>query len=111
MQAADSARKRAELRFSQANRELEAQREDLVALAAQFGEAKEPACAPSEFSNHSRVRRLQTIISEKELKLQGLREALITLKNEFVAAEEVHQHQQECAECESSTKPEKTREF
>ncbi|KAJ1447484.1 hypothetical protein M885DRAFT_189709 [Pelagophyceae sp. CCMP2097] len=85
----DLERQRAELRCAEFMREIDLQKSDLVALAAQLHAAEERRLRLVEDkSGRQEVRRLQASLHDKEAKLRGFREALIKLKNEFVSAEE-----------------------
>lgn len=90
--AANNARERAESRFSDALCEIQAQRRDLIALASQLqgtDDERKQKSVDNKFSS-SEVQKLQRLVSEKEAKLQSLRESIIKLKAEFVTAEEVN---------------------
>jgi len=87
--AARAVSERAELRCAEFMREIDLQKSDLVALAAQLHAAEERRLRLVEDkSGRQEVRRLQASLHDKEAKLRGFREALIKLKNEFVSAEE-----------------------
>jgi hypothetical protein len=87
LNAANLARERAESRFSQVSRELQAQRGDLMMLATQFTGVEGQTSASQD--HMSQIQRLQASVLDKEIKLRGLREALVKLKTEFVTSEEV----------------------
>jgi len=90
LHVSNCARERAELRCSEALGEIEAQKVDLVAMAAQLKEAEIVKSNAHYGQNlNFRVKMLQSSLSEKEARIRGLREALVKLKAEFVAAEEV----------------------
>lgn len=89
LHVSNCARERAELRCSEALGEIEAQKVDLVAMAAQLKEAEIVKSNAHYGQNlNFRVKMLQSSLSEKEARIRGLREALVKLKAEFVAAEE-----------------------
>lgn len=85
------ARERAETRCSAALSEIEAQKFDLVVIATQLQEVEKrqtnTSCGPQPCC--LQVLKLQSSLSVKETKLKGLRESLVKMKAEFVAAEEV----------------------
>ena len=64
------------------------QRDAEEALRLQKAEHKQPSSSADK-PGYSVVRKLQKLVFSKETKLRGLRESLIKLKAEFVAAEEV----------------------
>ena len=90
LKAAYYAHDRAELRCSEAQGEIEAQRVDLVAMARQLQDLERSQTIASHDRRLClRIKKMQTSLSEKDAMVQGLREALVKLKIEFVAAEEV----------------------
>ena len=87
---ANLARERAETRCSLALNEIEAQKVDLVSLAAQIRptEAKKvrDVCSTVELLQ---VHKLQKSLAQKEDQIRGLRDSLVRLKADFIAAEQV----------------------